>query len=173
MPRRKAVKARVILPEPKYKSEVLAKFINVIMHDGKKSVAENIVYDALDEFETILKKSKKNVAQTEDQAEQNLGIIDLFEKVLECVCPLVEVRSRRVGGATYQVPQDVRRKRSVALGMRWLVQAARKRGEKGMVSRLASEMFEALDGRGAAVKKREETHRMAKANQAFAHFRWN
>jgi len=173
MPRRKAVKARVILPEPKYNSEVLAKFINVVMHDGKKSVAENIVYGALDEFEKNLKKSKKNIAQTEEQPEQNLGIVDLFEKVLDSVCPLVEVRSRRVGGATYQVPQDVRRKRSVALGMRWLVQAARNRGEKGMVSRLAAEMFEAVDGRGAAVKKREETHRMAKANQAFAHFRWN
>jgi len=169
MPRRKAVKARVILPEPKYKSEILAKFINVVMHDGKKSVAENIVYGALDELEKTLKKSKKDVPE----AEQNLGIIDYFEKVMDSVRPTVEVRSRRVGGATYQVPVEVRPKRSMALGMRWMVQAARKRGEKGMVARLSAEMFEALEGRGSAIKKREETHKMAKANQAFAHFRWN
>jgi small subunit ribosomal protein S7 len=169
MPRRKAVKARVILPEPKFKSEILAKFINVVMHDGKKSVAENIVYGALDELEKTLKKSKKDAPE----AEQNLGIIDYFEKVMDNVRPTVEVRSRRVGGATYQVPVEVRPKRSMALGMRWMVQAARKRGEKGMVARLSAEMFEALEGRGSAVKKREETHKMAKANQAFAHFRWN
>ena len=169
MPRRKAVKARVILPEPKFKSEILAKFINVVMHDGKKSVAENIVYGALDELEKTLKKSKKDAPEVE----QNLGIIDYFEKVMDNVRPTVEVRSRRVGGATYQVPVEVRPKRSMALGMRWMVQAARKRGEKGMVARLSAEMFEALEGRGAAVKKREETHKMAKANQAFAHFRWN
>jgi small subunit ribosomal protein S7 len=169
MPRRKAVKARVILPEPKFKSEILAKFINVVMHDGKKSVAENIVYGALDELEKTLKKSKKDTPETE----QNLGIIDYFEKVMDNVRPTVEVRSRRVGGATYQVPVEVRPKRSMALGMRWMVQAARKRGEKGMVARLSAEMFEALEGRGSAVKKREETHKMAKANQAFAHFRWN
>lgn len=173
MPRRKSVKAREILPEPKFKSGMLAKFINVVMHDGKKSVAENIVYGALEEFEKLLKKSKKSDAQSQDQSEQNLGIIDLFEKVMDGVRPTVEVRSRRVGGATYQVPVEVRPKRSIALGMRWLVQAARNRGEKGMVSRLAAEMFEAFEGRGSAVKKREETHRMAKANQAFAHFRWN
>ena len=172
MPRRKAVKARVILPEPKFKSEILAKFINVVMCDGKKSVAENIVYGALDELEKSLKKAKKSDA-AQGEADQNLGIIDFFEKVLDNVRPTVEVRSRRVGGATYQVPVEVRSKRSMALGMRWIVQAARKRGEKGMVARLSSEMFEALEGRGAAVKKREETHRMAKANQAFAHFRWN
>lgn len=172
MPRRKAVKARVILPEPKFKSEILAKFINVVMCDGKKSVAENIVYGALEELEKFLKKAKKSDA-AQAEAEQNLGIIDHFEKVLDNVRPTVEVRSRRVGGATYQVPVEVRSKRSMALGMRWIVQAARKRGEKGMVARLSAEMFEALEGRGAAVKKREETHRMAKANQAFAHFRWN
>jgi small subunit ribosomal protein S7 len=171
MPRRKAVKARVILPEPKFKSEVLAKFINVIMHDGKKSVAENIVYGALDEFEKLMKKYKKD--ESSDADARHMTIIDHFEKVMDNVRPTVEVRSRRVGGATYQVPVEVRPKRSMALGMRWMVQAARNRGEKGMVSRLAAEMYEALEGRGAAVKKREETHRMAKANQAFAHFRWN
>lgn len=172
MPRRKAVKARVILPEPKFKSEILAKFINVVMHDGKKSVAENIVYGALDEFQKLMKKSKK----TEEMGEEvvkNLTVVDLFEKVMDNVRPTVEVRSRRVGGATYQVPVEVRPKRSMALGMRWMVQAARNRGEKGMVSRLAAEMLEAFENRGSAVKKREETHRMAKANQAFAHFRWN
>jgi small subunit ribosomal protein S7 len=171
MPRRKAVKARVILPEPKFKSEVLAKFINVVMHDGKKSVAENIVYGALDEFEKLMKKYKKD--ESSDTDARHMTIIDHFEKVMDNVRPTVEVRSRRVGGATYQVPVEVRPKRSMALGMRWMVQAARNRGEKGMVSRLAAEMYEALEGRGAAVKKREETHRMAKANQAFAHFRWN
>ncbi len=172
MPRRKAVKARSILPEPKFKSEILAKFINVVMHDGKKSVAENIVYGALEELEKHLKKAKKPEAIS-GEVEQILGIIDYFEKVMDNVRPTVEVRSRRVGGATYQVPIEVRSKRSMALGMRWIIQAARKRGEKGMVSRLSAEMFEALEGRGSAVKKREETHRMAKANQAFAHFRWN
>lgn len=172
MPRRKAVKARIILPEPKFKSEILAKFINVVMHDGKKSVAESIVYGALEELEKNLKKAKKPES-TSGETEQVLGIIDYFEKVMDNVRPTVEVRSRRVGGATYQVPIEVRSKRSMALGMRWIIQAARKRGEKGMVSRLSAEMFEALEGRGTAVKKREETHRMAKANQAFAHFRWN
>lgn len=171
MPRRKAVKARVILPEPKFKSEMLAKFINVVMHDGKKSVAENIVYGALDEFEKLMKKYKKD--ESSETETRQLNVIDHFEKVMDNVRPTVEVRSRRVGGATYQVPVEVRLKRSMALGMRWMVQAARNRGEKGMVSRLAAEMYEALEGRGAAVKKREETHRMAKANQAFAHFRWN
>ena len=172
MPRRKAVKARIILPEPKFKSEILAKFINVIMHDGKKSAAESIVYGALNELEKNLKKAKKSENIT-GEAEHIPGIIDYFEKVMDNVRPNVEVRSRRVGGATYQVPIEVRSKRSMALGMRWIIQAARKRGEKGMVSRLSAEMFEALEGRGSAVKKREETHRMAKANQAFAHFRWN
>ena len=172
MPRRKAVKARIILPEPKFKSEILAKFINVVMHDGKKSVAESIVYGALEELEKNLKKAKKPES-TSGEADHIPGIIDYFEKVMDNVRPTVEVRSRRVGGATYQVPIEVRSKRSMALGMRWIIQAARKRGEKGMVSRLSAEMFEALEGRGSAVKKREETHRMAKANQAFAHFRWN
>lgn len=172
MPRRKAVKARVILPEPKFKSEILAKFINVVMHDGKKSVAESIVYGALDEFQKLMKKSKKAEEMGEDTI-KNLSVVDLFEKVMDNVRPTVEVRSRRVGGATYQVPVEVRPKRSMALGMRWMVQAARNRGEKGMVPRLAAEMLEAFENRGSAVKKREETHRMAKANQAFAHFRWN
>jgi small subunit ribosomal protein S7 len=172
MPRRKSVKARVVLPEPKFKSEVLAKFINVVMNDGKKSVAENIVYGALEEFQKLMKKSKK-AEELGEEVLKNLSPVDLFEKVMDNVRPTVEVRSRRVGGATYQVPVEVRPKRSMALGMRWMVQAARNRGEKGMVSRLAAEMLEAFENRGAAVKKREETHRMAKANQAFAHFRWN
>ena len=118
-----------------------------------------------------MKKYKKD--ESSDADARLMTIIDHFEKVMDNVRPTVEVRSRRVGGATYQVPVEVRPKRSMALGMRWMVQAARNRGEKGMVSRLAAEMYEALEGRGAAVKKREETHRMAKANQAFAHFRWN
>ncbi|MDQ5884417.1 MAG: small subunit ribosomal protein [Pseudomonadota bacterium] len=172
MPRRKAVKARVILPEPKFKSEILAKFINVVMHDGKKSVAEHIVYGALDEFQKLMKKSKK-ADEMGEEVMKSLSVVDLFEKVMDNVRPTVEVRSRRVGGATYQVPVEVRPKRSMALGMRWMVQAARNRGEKGMVLRLAAEMLEAFESRGSAVKKREETHRMAKANQAFAHFRWN
>jgi small subunit ribosomal protein S7 len=172
MPRRREVPKREILPDPKHHSELLAKFINVLMVSGKKSTAEKIIYGALTVLEERLKKSKK-----EDDAEASAtgsgGVLRYFEQALDNVRPTVEVRSRRVGGATYQVPVEVRMDRSIALGMRWIVQASRSRGEKGMMLRLAGELVDAFESKGSAVKKREETHKMAKANQAFAHFRWN
>jgi small subunit ribosomal protein S7 len=156
MARRHAALKRSILPDPKFGSEMVAKFINMLMFDGKKSVAEKVVYGALD---TISQKTKANAMQ-------------VLESALDNVQPMVEVKSRRVGGATYQVPVEVRADRRVALAMRWLVDAARARGEKGMRARLAGEIMEAAEKRGSAVKKREETHRMAEANKAFAHYRW-
>ena len=174
MPRRREVPKREILPDPKHHSELLAKFINVLMVSGKKSIAETVVYGALDVMEERLKRVKK--AEDDDSGRDSGGssaVLRCFESALDNIRPSVEVRSRRVGGATYQVPVEVRAERSVALGMRWLVQAARSRGEKGMMLRLAGELMDAFESKGAAVKKREETHRMAKANQAFAHFRWN
>lgn len=174
MPRRREVPKREILPDPKHHSELLAKFINVLMVSGKKSIAEKVVYGALSVMEERLKGAKKS---SDDEGESGrtgaAGVLAYFENALDNVRPTVEVRSRRVGGATYQVPVEVRAERSTALGMRWLVQAARSRGEKGMMMRLAGELMDAYENKGAAVKKREETHRMAKANQAFAHFRWN
>lgn len=176
MPRRREVPKREILPDPKYHSELLAKFINVLMVDGKKSIAEKVIYGALDVLEQRVKKLKKQ-DKAEDEGDSTSGsggtILDYFEHALENVKPSVEVKSRRVGGATYQVPVEVRSDRSTALGMRWLVQCARGRGENGMMLRLAGELLDAFEGKGSAVKKREDTHRMAKANQAFAHFRWN
>jgi small subunit ribosomal protein S7 len=157
MPRRKFIGRRVILPDPKYKSELLAKFINMVMEDGKKSVAENIVYSALSRI-----GEHKN---TEDP-------MAVLEEALENVRPAVEVKSRRVGGATYQVPVEVRAVRRTTLAMRWLIEAASKRGEQSMAMRLANELIEASESRGSAVKKREDTHRMAEANKAFSHFRW-
>jgi len=156
MPRRREVPKRVILPDPKFGSETLAKFINVLMLDGKKSVAERIVYGALDQ---VASKTKEDP-------------VEVFTRALENIRPVVEVKSRRVGGATYQVPVEVRPQRRTALAMRWLVDAARRRGEKSMGARLASELMEAADNRGTAVKKREDTHRMAEANKAFSHYRW-
>jgi small subunit ribosomal protein S7 len=156
MPRRREVPKRVILPDPKYGSEMLAKFVNMIMERGKKSVAEKIVYGALD---TIAEKGKDDPMGTLEQA-------------LDNVRPIVEVKSRRVGGATYQVPIEVRSVRRTALAMRWIIDASRKRGEKSMARRLAGELLDAADSRGAAVKKREDVHRMAEANKAFAHYRW-
>lgn len=156
MARRRSAEKRALLPDPKFKSDVIGKFINMIMKHGKKSVAEKIVYGALS---IVSEKSK-------------LGAQEALEKALENVRPVVEVKSRRVGGATYQVPCEVRPGRRNALAMRWLVDASRKRGEKGMGARLAGELFEATENRGSAVKKREDTHRMAEANKAFAHFRW-
>ncbi|MGI9336776.1 MAG: 30S ribosomal protein S7 [Gammaproteobacteria bacterium] len=156
MPRRRDVPTRVVLPDPKFGDETLAKFINVLMLDGKKSVAERIVYGALDQ---VAQKS------TDEP-------LEVFIRALDNVRPVVEVKSRRVGGATYQVPVEVRAKRRTALAMRWLVDAARKRGEKSMGMRLAGELLEAADNRGSAVKKREDTHRMADANKAFSHYRW-
>jgi len=154
--RRRSAAKRAILPDPKFKSELIAKFINMVMLHGKKSVAESIVYGALD---TVTEKSKAEG-------------IEALEKALENVRPMVEVKSRRVGGATYQVPVEVRPNRRNALAMRWLVDAARKRGEKGMGARLAGEIMDASENRGSAVKKREDTHRMAEANKAFSHYRW-
>ncbi|WP_027858442.1 30S ribosomal protein S7 [Marinobacterium jannaschii] len=156
MPRRRVAAKREILPDPKFGNTILAKFINHVMVSGKKSVAERIVYGALDK-----------VQERTDQ-----DPLELFEKALESVQPMVEVKSRRVGGATYQVPVEVRPSRRMALSMRWLVDAARKRGEKSMALRLAGEMVDAAEGRGAAVKKREDVHRMAEANKAFAHYRF-
>ncbi|HRD70651.1 MAG TPA: 30S ribosomal protein S7 [Legionella sp.] len=180
MPRRREVPKREILPDPKHHSELLAKFINVLMVSGKKSTAEKIIYGALSVMEERVKKSKKSDEDGESGSAGESGsgtnsgtILRYFEDALDNVRPSVEVRSRRVGGATYQVPVEVRHDRSIALGMRWIVQAARSRGEKGMMLRLAGELMDAFESKGSAVKKREDTHKMAKANQAFAHFRWN
>ena len=156
MPRRRVVGQRKVLPDPKFGSELLTKFINVVMLDGKKSTAEKIVYGALD---IVAAKSDKEH-------------LELFEVALDNIRPTVEVKSRRVGGSTYQVPVEVRPTRRNALGMRWMVEAARKRGEKSMAQRLAAEMLDASDNKGSAVKKREDVHRMAEANKAFAHYRW-
>ncbi|MBJ15678.1 MAG: 30S ribosomal protein S7 [Legionellaceae bacterium] len=177
MPRRREVPKREILPDPKYHSELLTKFINVLMISGKKSTAEKIIYGALTILNDKIQKNKKSIddanGDSGDTGGSSSGVLGYFEQALDNVRPSVEVRSRRVGGATYQVPVEVRIDRSIALGMRWLVQAARKRGEKSMMSRLASELIEAFDNKGSAVKKREDTHKMAKANQAFAHLRLN
>ncbi len=156
MPRRREVPVREVLPDPKFGSTVIAKFMNMVMVDGKKAVAESIVYEALDK-----------VVQNKGGEPQ-----DVLEKVLENIRPNVEVKSRRVGGATYQVPVEVRAVRQNTLAMRWLIEAARKRVEKSMAARMAAEMSDALDMRGSAVKKRDDTHKMAEANKAFAHFRW-
>lgn len=174
MPRRREVPKREILPDPKHHSELLAKFINVLMVSGKKSVAEKIIYGALSVMEERVKKTKKSDEDGESgSSSATSSVLRYFEDALNNVRPSVEVRSRRVGGATYQVPVEVRTDRSIALGMRWIVQAARGRGEKGMMLRLAGELMDAYESKGSAVKKREDTHKMAKANQAFAHFRWN
>lgn len=156
MPRRREVPKRQILPDPKFGSETLAKFVNILMLDGKKSTAEKITYGALDLI----------AERTNDDP------LEVFENALENVRPTVEVKSRRVGGATYQVPVEVRPNRRTALAMRWLVEASRNRGEKSMGVRLAGELIDAAGNRGTAVKKREDTHRMAEANKAFAHYRY-
>ena len=166
MPRRRVAAKRVINADPVYGSQVLAKFVNHLMIEGKKAVAEAIVYGALD---VIKQKTKVN------------NPVDVFERALDNIRPVVEVKSRRVGGATYQVPVEVNNNRAVTLAMRWLVEFSRKRGEKGMVLKLAGEILDASDdesstggskGKGGAIKKREDTHRMAEANRAFAHYRW-
>jgi small subunit ribosomal protein S7 len=156
MPRRREVPKRVILPDPKFHDLQIAKFINMIMRNGKKSAAERIMYYALD-----------NISQ-----KSTLESVELMEKALENVRPTVEVKSRRVGGATYQVPVEVRASRRNTLAMRWLIEAAQKRGEKTMAQKLAGELLDASESKGSAVKRREDTHRMAEANKAFAHFRW-
>jgi small subunit ribosomal protein S7 len=178
MPRRRVVAKREVIPDPKFGSELLAKFVNTLMVDGKKSTAEKIIYGALDILEERLKKNAVSIKvsdseEGEGESESQLTPIAAFEAALEKVKPSVEVKSRRVGGATYQVPVEVRPSRGTALGMRWLVQGARSRGEKGMMLRLAGELADALEGKGASVRRRDEMHKMAKANQAFAHFRWN
>ena len=156
MSRRKAAPKRKILPDPKFKNLRVAKFMNQIMNNGKKALAESIVYGA---FEEISNKTKKEP-------------VELFEKALDDIGPLVEVKARRVGGATYQVPLEVRPSRRQALAMRWLVKSARSRAEKTMTLRLANEILDACEGKGEAIKKKEDTHRMAEANRAFSHFRF-
>jgi len=156
MSRRHRAEKREVQPDPKFGNMVVSKFMNSIMHAGKKSVAETIVYGALDMIEG---KTKQNP-------------VGVFEQALENVMPTIEVRSRRVGGATYQVPVEVRNDRRQALGIRWLITAARERNEKTMTERLSAELLDASNNRGNAVKKREDTHRMAEANRAFAHYRW-
>jgi len=156
MPRRREVEKRKILPDPKFQDRVVAKFINSLMRKGKKSTGVAICYGAFDQVENKLKDDPLKV----------------FKKALDNVKPMVEVKSRRVGGATYQVPVEVRQDRRVALAMRWLIEYSRGRGEKTMVEKLAGEIIDAANNRGNAVKKREDTHKMAEANKAFAHYRW-
>jgi len=156
MSRRHRAEKRDIIPDPKFGDNVLMKFMNSVMRDGKKSVAERIVYGALDQVES---KAKRNP-------------VELFHEALDNVMPAVEVRSRRVGGATYQVPVEVRTDRRQALAIRWIISAARGRNENTMVERLSGELLDAANNRGTAVKKREDTHRMAEANKAFSHYRW-
>ncbi|TFL14585.1 30S ribosomal protein S7 [Pusillimonas caeni] len=156
MPRRREVPKREILPDPKFGSVELAKFMNVVMLSGKKAVAERIIYGALDHI----------------QARTGKEPIEVFNTAINNIKPVVEVKSRRVGGANYQVPVEVRPVRRLALAMRWLREAAKKRGEKSMDLRLAGELLDASEGRGGAMKKREDTHKMAEANKAFSHFRW-
>lgn len=192
MARRKAAARKNILPDPLFENALIAKFVNVVMRRGKKAVAEKIVYGALD---TVLQRQKNTakgsskdndngsvavsdgkvdggVASIKSSAVARKAALELFEKVLHTVRPAVEVKSRRVGGANYQVPVEVNEEHGIALAMRWLAECSKSRGEKSMALRLAGEILEALDGKGGAMKKREDTHRMAKANQAFAHYRW-
>jgi len=156
MSRRHKAETREVLPDPKFGDETLTKFMNYVMYEGKKSAAETIVYGALDSVEKRMKRAP----------------LEIFHDALANVAPAVEVRSRRVGGATYQVPVEVRPERRKALAIRWLVNAARARNENTMVDRLANELIDASNNRGTAVKKREDTHRMAEANRAFSHYRW-
>ena len=156
MPRRREVPKRPILPDPLYNSQLVTKFVNVVMRDGKKSVAEKLLYDAL----SLIQE------RTEEDP------MKIFKKAVDNVKPVVEVKSRRVGGSTYQVPIEVRPSRRLALSMRWLIQASLRRGEKTMDVRLANEFMDAASHRGAAIKKKDDTHRMAEANKAFAHYRW-
>ena len=155
MSRKGSTPQRSVLPDPKHGSDTIARFINMVMKSGKKSIAEKIVYGAMDVI-----------------TEKNPNALELVEKALTNVAPAVEVKSRRVGGATYQVPVEVRATRRNALAMRWLIDSARKRGENSMPRKLAAELLDASENRGGAIKKREETHRMADANKAFAHYRW-
>ena len=159
MSRRSQAPRRAVLPDPKYGNQMLAKFVNMVMKSGKKSVAERIVYGAIDRI-------SERTGQDSERA------LELLSQALDNIKPAVEVKSRRVGGATYQVPVEVRQARRETLAMRWAIEAARSRSEKSMSVRLAHELMDAAENRGAAVKKREDTHRMADANKAFAHYRW-
>lgn len=172
MGRRRAASKRKILPDPKFGSELVARFINHVMKKGKKSIAEKIVYGAL--VAAIEKTGDKSQKASESSMSSgaDAAAVNLFKKVLDNLYPTVEVRPRRVGGATYQVPVEVKPSRRQALAMRWLVEAAKERKEKTMALRLAAEMLDVAAGRGLAIKKRDEMHRTAMANQAFAHFRW-
>lgn len=190
MPRRKAAIKREVLPDPLYGSDEVAKFINVVMRSGKKSIAEKIVYNALSMLTDRLKKDHKSeddgegeggkggksgrtsTVRSKSSSHRQEEILETLHKALENVAPTVEVKSRRVGGATYQVPVEVAADRGIALAMRWVVQAAKGRSEKTISLRLAGELYDAYLGRGASVKTRDDVHRMAKANQAFAHYRW-
>ncbi len=156
MPRRREVPVREIIPDAKYNSKLVSKFVASIMRDGKKSTAESLLYGA---FDIISEKTNEDP-------------VKVFEKALENVKPMIEVKSRRVGGSTYQVPTEIRPSRRTALGIRWVIGYARGRGEKGFGAKLAAELMDAANGRGASVKKREDTHKMAEANKAFAHYRW-
>ena len=156
MPRRREVPERVIIPDSKYNNKLVSKFIKSIMRDGKKSIAESILYDA---FNIIEKKT-------------NESPVKIFEQALENVKPMIEVKSRRVGGSTYQVPTEVRPSRRTALGVRWIIDFARKRSEKSMANKLAAELLDAANKKGATVKKKDDTHKMGEANKAFAHYRW-
>jgi small subunit ribosomal protein S7 len=156
MPRRRDVPERPVIADPKYDNKLVSKFINCVMRDGKKSTAESLLYDA---FTIMQEKSKESP-------------LKLFEQAVENVRPLIEVKSRRVGGSTYQVPTEIRPSRRTALGIRWIIGYARQRPEKGMAKKLAAELLDAANNRGASVKKKEDTHKMAEANKAFAHFRW-
>ena len=156
MPRRRDVPERPVISDPKFESKLVTKFINCVMRDGKKSTAESLLYNA---FDIMQEKSKESP-------------LKLFEKAVDNVRPLIEVKSRRVGGSTYQVPTEIRPSRRTALGIRWIIGYARHRHEKGMANKLAAELMDAANNRGASVKKREDTHKMAEANKAFAHFRW-
>ena len=156
MPRRREVPERTVIPDAKYGNKLVAKFIKSIMRDGKKSTAENIMYGAFD-----------IISERTDEAP-----VKVFEQAMENVRPMIEVKSRRVGGSTYQVPTEIRPSRRTALGIRWIIGYARSRSEKGMAAKLAGELMDASSKRGASIKKREDTHKMAEANKAFAHFRW-
>ena len=157
MSRRRSATKRVVLPDPKYKDFLVSKFVNNLMHDGKKSVAEKVLYQALDLI---------------SNREQETGALDVFHQAVENVKPNLEVKSRRVGGSTYQVPVEVRNDRKQALAIRWLISSARARSENTMIDRLSNELMDAFSNKGNAVKKREDTHKMAEANRAFSHYRW-
>jgi small subunit ribosomal protein S7 len=182
--RRRSAPKREILPDPKFTSEKLAKFVNYVMRRGKKSIAEKVVYGALELAAQKINKSagkadvKKGKGKDDDSGRDGGTVggvqseLQLLDQALDNIAPTVEVRSRRVGGSNYQVPVEIRPSRRMALAMRWLIDAAKERSEKDMTTRLAAEILDAVGGRGIAVKKREDVHRMAKANQAYAHFRW-